>query len=64
MKKEEIEQRLIENKQERKQLKQQLKDLPSLEVGRWYKTGISFMFLNVDNPQDKQKVGYGIRWDW
>lgn len=37
MKKEEIEQRLIENKQERKQLKQQLKDLPSLEVGRWYK---------------------------
>ena len=34
--KEEIEQRLIENKQERKQLKQQLKDLSSLEVGRWY----------------------------
>jgi hypothetical protein len=35
--KEEIEQRLAENKQERKQLKQQLKDLSSLEVGRWYK---------------------------
>jgi len=34
--KEEIQQRLIENKQERKQLKQQLKDLPSLEVGKWY----------------------------
>lgn len=37
MKKEEIEQRLIENKQERKQLKQQLKDLPCLDVGKWYK---------------------------
>lgn len=37
MKKEELEKRLKENKQERKQLKQQLKDLPSLEVGKWYK---------------------------
>jgi len=49
-----------ELKTEKKQLKKQLKELPSLEVGKWYKSGVSFMFLTTDNPQDKQKVGYGI----
>ena len=37
-KREEIESRLIELKQEKKQLKKQLKELPSLEVGKWYKS--------------------------
>tara|TARA_R110002167_G_scaffold106599_3_gene273225 strand:+ start:1695 stop:2183 length:489 start_codon:yes stop_codon:yes gene_type:complete len=59
MKKEEIEQRLAENKQERKQLKQQLKDLPSLEVGKWYVSGTALVFITKE-VVNSTVVGYGV----
>ena len=57
MKKEGILQRLGELKQEKKQLKKQLKELPSLEVGKWYKSiGGGFKYLlylvSIDNGLD------------
>ena len=57
MNKEEIVQRLGEIKQEKKQLKKQLKELPSLEVGKWYKSiGGGFKYLlylvSIDNGLD------------
>ena len=58
-KKEEIEQRLVENKQERKQLKQQLKDLPSLEVGKWYKYDDSLLFLMSYDKEENYFNCYG-----
>ena len=57
MNKEEIVQRLGELKQEKKQLKKQLKELPSLEVGRWYKSKYRdwtylLYLVSIDNGLD------------
>jgi len=61
MNKEEIVQRLEELKQEKKQLKKQLKELPSLEVGKWYKdpTQLGYIYFITEVLNDRIK-GYGF----
>jgi hypothetical protein len=50
-----------ELKQERKQLKQQLKDLPSLEVGKWYKDPNTLGYIYFITKTTTTEIsGYGI----
>lgn len=47
-------------KKELKQLKQQLKDLPSLEVGRWYKNWNCNLLYYITEINGAWIVGYGF----
>jgi len=60
MNKQEIVQRLGEIKQEKKQLKKQLKELPSLEVGKWYITDANHKFVIIEKIDNVWAVCYGF----
>ncbi len=68
MDKEEIVQRLEEIKTEKKQLKKQLKELPSLEVGKWYKTDDKTEFLinilDLGDLRYGKAYGFGNSGTW
>lgn len=59
-KREEILSRLEAIKQEKKQLKKQLNDLPSLEVGKWYKNSYPHLFFCQYIDGDMAR-GYGFK---
>lgn len=59
-KREEILSRLEAIKQEKKQLKKQLNDLPSLEVGKWYKSVGTYLIYCVTEINGDWVVGYGF----
>lgn len=59
MKREELEQRLKENKSERKQLKKQLEELPKLEVG-WYNSDDDSLMFITEHLENKAFKGYGF----
>ena len=64
MNKGEIVQRLEELKTEKKQLKKQLKELPSLEVGKWYTNYHPHLFYCESIIEDMAR-GYGFeRGEW